>query len=88
MARQGPRNGNLQDKHGELRVVAPLATVGELLQQTVGHIAIYAAKDAFVMDGLRRILRVVEREVNDQQELATITRLHEELDRRQQSEAV
>ena len=88
MARHAPRHGNLLDKQGELRVVAPLATVGELLQQTVGHIAIYAAKDAFVMDGLRRVLKVVEREVHDEENIGVIAQLRADLDRRQQAEAV
>jgi uncharacterized membrane protein len=88
MARHAPRHGNLLDKQGELRVVAPLATLGELLHQTVGHIAIYAAKDAFVMDGLRRVLNVVEREVRDDENVTAIARLRAEIDRRQQDEAV
>jgi uncharacterized membrane protein len=88
MARHAPRHGNLLGKDGELRVVAPLATVGDLLHQTVGHIAIYAAKDAFVMDGLRRILNVVEREVREEENITVIARLRAELDRRQQAEAV
>jgi uncharacterized membrane protein len=88
MARHAPRHGNLQDKTGELRVVAPLTNMSELLHQTVGHIAIYAAKDAFVMDGLRRILNVVERDAHEEESVAAIARLRSELDRRQQAEVV
>ncbi len=87
MARHAPRHGNLQGKDGELRVVAPLASVGDLLHQTVGHVAIYAARDPFVMDGLRRVLDVVEREVREEENIAVIRRLREELDRRQQAQS-
>ncbi len=63
------------DKHGIVRLTVPVAGVSDVLQETVGHIAIYGAKDAFVMAKLRHLLDAVERENCNELELKTIARL-------------
>lgn len=49
-----------QDEAGALRLVVPTPTLAEILDETVGHIAIYGAKDRFVMTALRRALDHVQ----------------------------
>lgn len=77
-----------QDEHGVLRLIAPATTIGEVLQQTVGHIVIYAAGDRFVMARLRRLLDTVECDLRDAPERATLGWLRAELDRREQTKSV
>ena len=79
--------GNRQDKNGIVRLILLTATVPEILDDTVGHIAIYAAGDRFVMAGLRRVLDVVERHAAGTNEIATLVRLREELDVREKAES-
>ncbi len=74
-----------QDDRGVLRLIAPTATVGEILEETVGHIAIYGAGDRFVMAGLRRVLDIVEQSAKGDSETATVLRLRKDLDRREQT---
>lgn len=88
MARQGRIGATRQDRDGALRLVAPVPQVAEVLEETVGHIAIYAAGDHFVMDGLRRVLRVVEPDLRSEHERQVTAHLRQELDRRQQAKAI
>lgn len=74
-----------QGGDGVLRLVLPTPSVSEVLEETVGHIAIYASGDKFVMAGLRRVLDVVERSVPTQREMATLLRLRKDLDWREQA---
>ena len=72
-----------QDEQGALRLIVPTASVGQVLEETVGHIAIYAANDRFVCASLRRVLRQVEpqlREVSDREVLGSLSL---DLDRRE-----
>jgi len=77
-----------QDDKGVLRLTLPTPTVGEILEETVGHIAIYGAGDRFVMAGLRRVLDVVESRVNDADNLAILVRLRENLATLEQSKSI
>ena len=85
MARQERIDEFRQDEKGRLRLVVPRVTIGGILRDTVGHIAIYAAGDHFVMDGLRRVLDVVEPDLKMQENLTSVRALREELDRRQKA---
>ncbi len=77
-----------QDEKGVLRLILPTASVGEVLEETVGHIAIYGAGDHLVMARLRRVLDTAERDLHEERELRTLRRLREELDRRERGKAV
>lgn len=77
-----------QDKDGTLRLIVPTPSISEVLEITVGHIAIYGAGDRFVMSGLRRVLQIVERDARGADEQATIHRLRAELNRREEAKAV
>ncbi|MGA7522877.1 MAG: DUF2254 domain-containing protein [Acidobacteriaceae bacterium] len=70
-----------QDADGELRLIAPVPEVSAVLDDTVGHIAIYAARDRFIMRGLRRLLDVVEGDLQSENERRTLAQLRRELDR-------
>jgi uncharacterized membrane protein len=72
-----------QDDQGKLRLVIPQVTIGAILRETVGHIAIYGAADHFVMDGLRQTLDIVEPDLKLKENLQAIASLREELNRRQ-----
>ncbi len=76
-----------KDEGGELRLIVPTPSNAELLQETVGHIAIYAATDHFVMASLRRVLTSVEPELTEPADLRAIRDLRAELDRRQAAKA-
>ena len=75
------------DDEGKLRLVLPVATLMEILDETVGHIAVYAAGDRFVMAKLREVLDSVEPELRDAFEHRTLERLRRNLDRRQKAKA-
>lgn len=74
-----------QDDNGVLRLTAPTPSIGDILEETVGHMAIYAAGDRFVMAGLRRVLDIVEQSARGKSETATLVRLRNDLDRREQA---
>jgi uncharacterized membrane protein len=82
LARQARPAEKRHDESGELRLVVPKATVAEILDTTVGHIAIYAAADRFVMAGLHRVLDVVEPDLRGDLERSGLRTLREELNRR------
>ena len=76
----------LEDELGVLRLIVPTAGIGEILEETVGHIGIYAAADRFVMAGLRRILDAVDPDTHDARERETLARLRNELVRREKAD--
>ena len=75
-----------QDRKGELRLIVPTPTAAEILNDTVGHIALYGASDSFVMASLRRVLVSVGPQVREPDDLAMVERLRGELDRREAKE--
>ena len=75
-----------QDPDGSLRLIIPTASASEILRNTVGHIMIYAASDHFVMDALRRVLASVLPSLRDAEDVAEVSRLRAELDKRQASQ--
>lgn len=80
VARQ-PRAGHQKlDENGDLRVVAPVPEVSEMLEQTVGHIAIYASADRFVLKRLLRLVDVVQPDLRAAPELAVAAALREHLE--------
>jgi len=87
MARRDRVSDKRQDKDGKLRLILSTPAIPELLRETVGHIAIYAAGDHFVMAGLRRVLDVAERDAQTDDERQTILQLREDLNRRESRRA-
>ncbi len=76
-----------QDPQGRLRLIVSTAGAGEILNETVGHIAIYGAADHFVMASLRRVLVSVSPNLRQKEDLDIVAALAQELDRREQAEA-
>jgi uncharacterized membrane protein len=76
--------GQRQDEKGKLRLILSTADVAEILEESVGHIAVYGAGDRFVMARLRKLLEIIEPDVHGERELRTLARLREDLDRREQ----
>ncbi len=74
-----------QDSDGRLRLILAVPRIDEVLENTVGHIAIYAAGDHFVMDRLRHALEVAEPHLDGEGELRAVGRLRAELDRRERA---
>lgn len=68
-----------QDSEGRVRLIVPSPDAGEILRDTVGHIAIYAAHDEYVAASLRRVLDVVCPFLNTKADLAAIAQLREVL---------
>lgn len=75
------------DEDGHLRLLAHRPGIGDLLHETIGHIAIYGAGDRFVMVGLNRALASIEPELRTADERTTLLQLRDELDRRVAAEA-
>jgi uncharacterized membrane protein len=69
-----------QDSDGALRMIASVPEVSTVLDNTVGHIAIYAARDRFVLAGLLRLLNIVEHDLRGEAERSTLARLRQELE--------
>ena len=67
--------------------IEPSPTVTDVLEETVGHIMIYAAGDRFVMRSLRRVLETVTERLakGNEREIETISRLRSELDTRERA---
>jgi uncharacterized membrane protein len=82
LARQPRVPENRHDETGRLRLIVPGPRITEILEDTVGHIAIYAAADRFVMAGLHRVLDVVRPDLQGDGERDTLITLREELHRR------
>ncbi len=85
LAERGRVVDNRQDDEGALRLVVLTPTVCEVLDNTVGHIAIYGAGDRFVMAALRRVLDVVENRAQGEGEKAAVERLRRELEVRERA---
>jgi len=64
-----------KDDSGALRLIVPTASVGEILEQTVEHIAIYAKDDSFVMTRLRRALDSTTRNLRNPEDAARAERV-------------
>ena len=47
LSRRAPVHEQREDSTGSVRLVVPAPTPGKILKESVGHIAIYAASDAF-----------------------------------------
>lgn len=87
LARRSRVSDMREDEQGVVRLIVPTAGIAEILEETVGHIAIYAAGDRFVMAALRQILDAVDRDMHDARERETLARLRNELDRREKAES-
>ena len=72
-----------EDGTGALRLLVPRPRISQVLDQTVGHIAIYAASDRFVMDGLRRVLDVAEPDLHEGPEMDRVRALRQDMETRQ-----
>ncbi|HEY8716009.1 MAG TPA: DUF2254 domain-containing protein [Candidatus Acidoferrum sp.] len=83
LARRGRINEKRYGKDGVLRLIVPTTNVSEVLEETVGHIAIYGAGDPFVLAGLRKIVDRMGSMLFEESERVTVRRLREQLDRRQ-----
>jgi uncharacterized membrane protein len=86
-ARQRRAAERRSDDSGRLRLVVPRPTLDEILDSTVGHIAIYAAADRFVMAGLRRVLDAAEPHLSGGAEQTRLKTLRGEIDRLAQEKA-
>ena len=85
---QRPRvTENRQDSKGRLRLIVASSRIEEILEESVGHIAIYAAGDHFVMGRLRHALDIAGRGLAGEREMGTLARLRAELERREQASA-
>jgi hypothetical protein len=60
-------------------MIVPKVSIGEILDETVGHIAIYATRDRFVMNRLDMLLDVVEPRLQKGEDLETLLRLRKEV---------
>lgn len=72
-----------QDEQGIPRLLAPRPQLADVLGDTVGHIALYAASDPFVMDRLRRVLHIVEPDLQGNVEQSRLVALKQELNERE-----
>ena len=75
------------DSSGAVRLIVSSPQIGEVLRKTVGHIALYAAADPFVMRSLRRVLEVVEPNLMGVDERSTLAALHRDLDQAEAAKA-
>jgi uncharacterized membrane protein len=82
LARRARVAAKRHDETGALRLIVPWPQITEILEGTVGHIAIYAAADRFVMAALRGVLDAVEPDLQGGPERDTVLTLREDLDRR------
>lgn len=83
-----PRTAELRkDAEGTPRLLMPRPQLDELLTSTIGHMAIYATSDSFVMDRLRSVLDTIEPDLQGPSELATLASLRSELQNRQQAKS-
>ncbi|MGA7155850.1 MAG: DUF2254 domain-containing protein [Acidobacteriaceae bacterium] len=76
-----------RDRTGALRVIAPRPHCIDILNETVGHIAVYAAADPFVMDRLRRVIDAAQNHLNSVAEQEQLQRLRSDVNRRQKNAA-
>lgn len=71
------------DSSGAARLQVPATSLSEVMEGTIGHIAIYGAGDGFVMAALRRALEAAGAHARRPEDLAAVRRLRTELDRRE-----
>jgi len=71
------------DSSGTVRLIVATAHFEEILKDTVGHIALYAERDPFVVRSLRRVLQTVEPDLMGGRERRTLTELNADLDRQE-----
>lgn len=83
LARRGRIDAKRFNKDGVLRLIVPTTNVSAVLEETVGHIAIYGAADPFVLAGLGKVLDRMESILQEDSERATVRRLREQLNGRQ-----
>ena len=74
-----------QDSAGTPRLFVPRPQLSEILTSTVGHIAIYAAGDSFVMERLRTVLLIAEPNLIGASELDSLSVLRADLHRQEQA---
>ncbi|MDQ6735410.1 MAG: DUF2254 domain-containing protein [Nitrospirota bacterium] len=74
-----------QDEQGNPRLLIAATGIGELLHATVGHIAVYAAADPFVMTRLRELLDMIEPDLTESSELVALHSLQNDLNRQRQA---
>lgn len=87
LARQPRMAGQRQGKDGVLRVIFPVPQISEILENTVGHIALYGSSDRFVVAGLRRALDSVEPYLCGEEERGALVRVREDLRRKEAASA-
>lgn len=85
--KRGTADPERKDKDGHLRLVVPSASAAEILEATVGHIALYAASDRFVMNALRRLLDAVVPVLSEANALERVGQLRAQLDKLQRMKA-
>ncbi|MEO6803873.1 MAG: DUF2254 domain-containing protein [Granulicella sp.] len=77
---QQPRASEFrQDESETLRLIVPRPSLEGILDDTVGHIAIYASSDRFVMAALKRVLKIVEPHLVTKDEEDKVRHLHADL---------
>jgi len=76
------------DNQGTLRMIVPKVRISEILDETVGHIAIYATRDRFVMNRLDILLDVVEPRLQKGEDLETLLRLRKEVKPARQARSI
>ena len=68
-----------RDDRGALRLIVRQAGLRRVLDETVGHILIYAAKDPVVMAALGRVLETVQPKLSPGRDLTTLVQLRKKL---------
>lgn len=68
-------NEERRDDSGQLRLIAPTVTAGQILRLSVGHIAIYANSDEYVMASLHRVLDNVSPELKLESDVHAVAEL-------------
>jgi uncharacterized membrane protein len=74
-----------QDGQGIPRLLVAATGIDEILHRTVGHIAVYAAGDPFVMAALRELLDMIEPDLTESPELLALRSLRSDLNQHQQA---
>jgi uncharacterized membrane protein len=83
LATQPRVTANRQDREGFLRLILNETKISEVLEATLGHIAIYAYADRFVMAKLHRVLDLIEPNVEGRIEQVTVQKLRADFIRRE-----
>ena len=79
VARSPRISENRRDDQGVVRLIVPGPGIEDLLEETIGHIAIYARGDRFVLAALHRALKVVEPDLIGATEMRKLQQLREEI---------